>query len=678
MLRWAWVVAVGLLLMAVLGVTYVRERQKAEIMLLESARAHALLVENKLDDLDSYLSETVEAYLKNPDQNYEKTRDRLLFGRRVHPSVMDFIILNPAGRAAVWTREGPLPDISDREYWLAHQAQNAETVCVTRPLISRADREKRWFVALSRGFRDAEGRLQAVGVVNIDARELGKEIAALLVNDSDRTGALVHESGELIYRIPFVSDITPGAKLPLLEGKTFPLNTPFVGLIEHSLDHKTRLGAAQSIERYCLAVTSTLDFDQIMAPWRFWSVWGTLFGLALAAGGFGVLRKMGRLSREKSRSEGIYRALFDHVADPIFLLEPSGDRFVFSAANGAYFKRQNRPEGSPLGKPEPHECHRFAHCAKSRKPLVYEEEIGGISWMTVLSPVLDVDGRVVLLVGVSRDITAHVNQEALLRDFNEKLAHQVEHEVAQRLAAQKERDLDRQLLIQQSKMAEMGSMIGVIAHQWKQPLNVIALLIQSVYDDYEAGEITPELLAKSVERIMDQVRFMSQTVDDFRSFYKPGKTKELFSAKAAIEKTLELLSAQIKKHEIEVITDMAEAGEVTGFPSEFKQVILNLITNAKDVLCERAEKRQIRIRIQASADRVAIILCDNGGGIPEAYLPDKLFEPFVSSKGEAGTGVGLLLAKTIIEKKMGGTIKAYNEGGGACFEIDLPRAKTQS
>ncbi|MGE4295948.1 MAG: ATP-binding protein [Campylobacterales bacterium] len=660
---WGWLTAVsGALLIALLAVFYARETQKAELLILEHTRAHAQVVKVRLDDLNRFLTQAVEGYLANPAQNAAATRELFFFGQRIHTDVMDFFILDAQGRVAVWTREGAFPEIGDREYWLNHQTPGAKPVCVTRPLLSRVHKEPVWFIALSRGFRDKAGNLRAVGVVNLTIDALAAEVAAIESNRDDRTAALAHESGELIYRTPALKAVAPGERLPLLHGVSLPLAEPIVKVIDGSLDNKTRLGAVRTVEGYCLAVTSTLDMTQVMAPWRRWAAAAVALWLLLAGAGYWTVRRMGRLTREKITSEGIYRALFDHVADPIFLARPQGGGFEFTGANSALLQR-SRGERIELEKSFAQALHR---CYETRKPVTHEQEYGGQSWMTVISPVTDGGGRVALLVGISRDITAHKNRQALL-------SKQVENEVEHRLLAQKERDMDRQLLIQQSKMAEMGSMIGVIAHQWKQPLNVIALLVQSFEDDFDEGEMTRENLQTAIGRIMDQVRFMSQTVDDFRSFYKPGKTPELFSPKQAIDKTLELLAAQIKKHEIDVQMTVEGEGMVMGFPSEFKQVILNLVTNAKDAVAATGQKTpRIGISLRYASDSAVIVLCDNGGGIAQAYLPDKLFEPFVSTKGEAGAGVGLLLAKTIIEKKMGGTIRAYNEGPGACFEIILP------
>ena len=291
------------------------------------------------------------------------------------------------------------------------------------------------------------------------------------------------------------------------------------------------------------------------------------------------------------------------------------------------------------------------------------------------APVLDQNKRIDSYVGIARDITDRKAEEQILKSFNKTLALRVEEEVAKRIDAQKQSDLNRQLLIQQSKLAELGNMIGAIAHQWKQPLNAVSLIAQELNDAYIHGELDRNELQTHIDQILKQVAFMSRTIDDFRSFYKPAKNKELFNPKTEVDRVIELLSIQIGKLGIDIEISGTQTLWVMGYPSEFKQVILNILNNAEDIFSDRRiAQPYIQINFSEADQRIMIAICDNGGGIPAELLPEKLFDPFVSTKGSKGTGIGLSLGRTIMQR-MNGELEAYNTQEGACFKLVLPAAK---
>ncbi|MGE4399675.1 MAG: PAS domain S-box protein [Campylobacterales bacterium] len=238
---------------------------------------------------------------------------------------------------------------------------------------------------------------------------------------------------------------------------------------------------------------------------------------------------------------------------------------------------------------------------------------------------------------------------------------------------QKEKEIAQALLIQQSKMAEMGAMIGAIAHQWKQPLNAIWLMTQDLKMSYDYGEVTPELISKFKTEMGEQVKFMSQTIEDFRNFYKPSTTKSKFGLAEATRSVLSLLRGQLGKEDVELISEFDDTVYVHGFESEFKQVILNIVNNAKEALRGiHSHNKYINVKVYAKENLAFVEISDNAGGIDEKLLEEgRLFEPFNTTKGESGTGVGMSLSKTIIEKKMGGRLSAKNIEDGALFTIEL-------
>ncbi|MBF0344370.1 MAG: hypothetical protein HQL06_09095 [Nitrospirae bacterium] len=242
------------------------------------------------------------------------------------------------------------------------------------------------------------------------------------------------------------------------------------------------------------------------------------------------------------------------------------------------------------------------------------------------------------------------------------------------------RQQNEQLLIQQSKMATIGEMIGMIVHQWKQPLNALSLNIYDIKDAYEYGELDKEYIDKTVSTTREQVNFMIRTIDDFRNFLLPIKEKINFNVITAIEELLYMLGSSYKKNDLEISleTTNTELTPITiGYPNEFKQVILNLMNNSRDAILYKRIKSssdftgKINMIFSESNGEIIISITDNGGGIPED-IRDKIFEPYFSTKfKEQGTGLGLFISKTIIEKNMGGKLLTRNIEEGTEFIIKL-------
>ena len=232
------------------------------------------------------------------------------------------------------------------------------------------------------------------------------------------------------------------------------------------------------------------------------------------------------------------------------------------------------------------------------------------------------------------------------------------------------------LLLQQSKLAQLGDMLGAIAHQWKQPLTAIGLGANNLIDMLELEVFDIEQFRASLERIDEQVQFMSQTANDFIDFYRPGKEGERFSPLAAIREVLQILDNPLKVHPIALELQGDDALLIQGRIGEFKQAVLSILTNAKEAIVQnRPEGGKITITLHPEGPcLLKLRLCDNGGGIPGDLLPDKLFERLCTTKPD-GSGMGLMLARTIIEESFKGTIQASNTHEGACLLIALPKAE---
>ncbi|MCD8552631.1 ATP-binding protein [Seleniivibrio sp.] len=267
-------------------------------------------------------------------------------------------------------------------------------------------------------------------------------------------------------------------------------------------------------------------------------------------------------------------------------------------------------------------------------------------------PILDENGDVAYILVISTDITD-------------------EHKAQ----AEKQRMLET--LYQQAKMAEMGAMTAAIAHQWKQPLNTIALLTQILISDAKDESATKESILSSTDMIMKNVEFMVHTAKDFTEYFKITKEKQMFRACETISEVYTLVEPQFRKHSVTVDVHEHEHFLIYGLRNEFKQVCLNILNNAKDALVERnVENKRIDVYYENDDNFRKIIVQDNAGGIDPKLLPDKVFEIFQSTKGEKGTGLGLYISKSIIEEHMGGKITAENSDHGAKFTIFLPIDQT--
>ena len=225
----------------------------------------------------------------------------------------------------------------------------------------------------------------------------------------------------------------------------------------------------------------------------------------------------------------------------------------------------------------------------------------------------------------------------------------------------------QQIQQQQNKLASMGEMIGAIAHQWRQPLNELGLSIQNLKYDYISNLIDEKFIKEFISNNKKTIMFMSNTIDDFRNFFRVDKDKEDFEIKSTIENALSMLSAQLKDNNIKVDI-VGDEFIYYGFKSEFQQVILNIINNSKDALLSNKIKNPI-LHIDIRNCHIRII--DNGGGIPQDII-NRIFEPYFTTKEQGkGTGIGLYMSKMIIEDNMHGKLSVENSKNGAIFNIKL-------
>ncbi len=230
-----------------------------------------------------------------------------------------------------------------------------------------------------------------------------------------------------------------------------------------------------------------------------------------------------------------------------------------------------------------------------------------------------------------------------------------------------EREKDA-LLLQQSKLASMGEMIGNIAHQWRQPLSSITTLSSGAKLRYKSNMLSDEELYETFDKINEMTRYLSNTIDDFRNFYKQNKDESEFLLNDIIKRTISLVEATYKENKIKLITAYSKEPLVLkGKESEFSQVLLNILNNAKDAFVEnKTEVRVVYIKISKRNEKTLVEIFDSAGGIPES-IKDKIFEPYFTTKHKAqGTGIGLFMSNKIITQHFNGALIVENE----TFSID--------
>ena len=231
-----------------------------------------------------------------------------------------------------------------------------------------------------------------------------------------------------------------------------------------------------------------------------------------------------------------------------------------------------------------------------------------------------------------------------------------------------------EIMIAQSRHAAMGEMISMIAHQWRQPISVIAMDANNIQADIELDMLDSEELLNTSKDIIHQTQELSKTIDDFRGFFKPNKEVEEVFIKSIFDDAFSILGASLTNNNITFDIELDASMKITTFSRELMQVIINIVKNAKEALLgKEITNKHIEIEVLGKSAFIIITICDNAGGIDTEIL-DKIFNPYFTTKEEQnGTGLGLYMSKTIVEKHLYGTIKASNVKNGACFEIRLPK-----
>jgi signal transduction histidine kinase len=234
---------------------------------------------------------------------------------------------------------------------------------------------------------------------------------------------------------------------------------------------------------------------------------------------------------------------------------------------------------------------------------------------------------------------------------------------------------------QQEKLASVGDMMANITHQWKQPLHGLTLSISEIELDIEMGNLNKSDILSHLSKIKNNVSYISQIIEDFRSFFDPNAKEEEFNIADSFDMIFRVVKSTYTQQSIQIVEDFDRSISVTSYENALQQIIMNLLSNAKDALIAHREKdRKIIVEIKEDKNDILISIVDNAGGIPENII-NKIFKSRFSTKGKKGSGIGLSMSKELVIKKLSGDLEVQNviteHGKGACFTIILNKDKLQ-
>jgi len=231
-----------------------------------------------------------------------------------------------------------------------------------------------------------------------------------------------------------------------------------------------------------------------------------------------------------------------------------------------------------------------------------------------------------------------------------------------------------EIMIAQSRQAAMGEMLAMIAHQWRQPLSIISMVSNNMHAQLDLkGKIDTKFIKEHIKTLDEQTAYLSNTIDDFRNFFKPDTAKETTSFNSIFDKILTLLQKSLQNNDIELKLPKNGDLEIFTYQNQLTQVIINIINNSKDAIKELGVKRGlITVKINENKKNITLKICDNGGGI-DPSIKDKLGLPYVSTKSKNGTGLGIYMSTVIVSRHLGGRLYWDSDEKKTCFFIELPK-----
>lgn len=307
--------------------------------------------------------------------------------------------------------------------------------------------------------------------------------------------------------------------------------------------------------------------------------------------------------------------------------------------------------------------------------------------VTYIAFILIIEGAMIYLYQIKMDEEQKLileQQQKMHLEFNSKLEEQVKEKTSALIelnesleikVAQKVEEITRkdQILEVQSKQAVMGEMISMIAHQWRQPLSTITLQIANLQVDRLLGkETSDEDTENALSGISDTIVYLSETIDDFLTYFHPSKELVEVEVHELLQKAVNFAIPRVKGKDIDITIDKQKDVNINTYTNEFVQVVLNILNNAIDAIKETDnEKSYVNMSVNVVDKFVYIDITDNAGGIDNDFLP-KLFEPYFSTKGKNGTGLGLYMSQMIVQKQFNGNIEVQSSKNGTTFTIKVP------
>ncbi|CAI6149807.1 MAG: Sensor protein FixL [uncultured Sulfurimonas sp.] len=255
------------------------------------------------------------------------------------------------------------------------------------------------------------------------------------------------------------------------------------------------------------------------------------------------------------------------------------------------------------------------------------------------------------------------------------LLHGVWRDISHRKELELIRNKDKQIL-HQSCLAQMGEMISMIAHQWRQPLSAIASASALINLKAQLNKLDKETALEVSQNIANYTQHLSATIDDFRDFFKQDKEQDTTNFTYLVKSVFSIIRSTLENNNIAVIEELNCKDSFMAYSNELKQVIINLVSNAQDVLVEKkVQSAYIKLKSYSDDENYILEISDNGGGISEDVI-DKIFNPYFSTRHKQdGTGLGLYMSKTIVEEHCRGKLSCYNTSDSACFKVELPYAQ---
>jgi signal transduction histidine kinase len=396
-----------------------------------------------------------------------------------------------------------------------------------------------------------------------------------------------------------------------------------------------------------------------------------------------------RIVQEMPMDKRAFLAIFDKERNPLFISE----------AAGAYLNEEGMPRVAAVLKEAP-----LWDDLTAQNTLLYSDYFEPFGWHLLygsdtahFKSVVDLQegqlfekiddemywgasaaavfGLLIILFSlfISRRITAlfseHAEEVGVREDLLRELNASFETRVRDEVEANRE---EEKMLIQKSKMAAMGEMLSMIAHQWRQPLNRLSCILTDIEGSYGSKKLTQERLDEGLREGADLLESMAHTINDYEEFFEPDKEREEVVIADVVAQTLPLIekSLEARKITLQYLLDCNVSLMI--FRNELMQVILNVINNAKEALLERkVENPRIMIETVETGQFVIITVCDNAGGIDDA-IAEKIFDPYFTTKERSGgSGLGLYMSKTIMEARLNGELRFENRKEGACFLIKI-------